>query len=304
MTGSRLAGALGAVLLVAVVNNPPLRLPAAPARSIIQQAEIAPSQLPRGGRVILGHYRVVAYYGVPGNSALGVLGSLSPERAASAVTRRSAAFAAYGRTVQPAFELIATVAQASPGPDGDYSAPVPVAALKRYIAAAHRHRMLVVLDLQPGRASFLSQAKLLRPLLLDPSVSIALDPEWKVGRHQKPGGGLIGSSSAAGINAVTAYISELITSHHLPDKLCVIHQFTGPMLPDRAKIRRAPGVEVVFHADGFGSPTAKKGVYRQLAFPGSPYGAGFKLFLKQDSRLMTAAEVMRLRPRPDVITYQ
>ena len=40
--------------------------------------------------------------------------------------------------------------------------------------------MLLILDLQPGRASFLHQTKVLHHFLLDPSVSIALDPEWKL----------------------------------------------------------------------------------------------------------------------------
>lgn len=295
----RLARVAGAALLLAAFGGMPVLSAASPAAVRAGAA----TDVPRG-RAILGHYRVVAFYGVPGDGRLGVLGSLSPERAAAAVERRAAAFRRYGRPVQPAFELIATVAQASPGRDGDYSRPVPVAALRRYIAAAHRHKLLVVLDLQPGRASFISQAIALRPLLRDPSVSIALDPEWKVGRHQKPGGGFIGSSSAKAVNTVIRYVSGLVARYHLPHKLCVIHQFTRSMLPDRENIRPAPGVEVVFHADGFGSPAAKKRVYGQLAFPGRPFGAGFKLFLRQDSRLMTPAEVMRLRPRPDVITYQ
>jgi len=289
--------------LLFVIGQAPPALPARTATTPAQRS-IATIELPRGGRVILGHYRVVAYYGVPGSSALGILGSGTPEHAALAIARRAAAFKPYGKTVQPAMEIIATVAQASAGADGDYSAPVSITAIKRYIAAAHRHKMLVILDLQPGRASFLSQVRKLHDLLLDPAVSIALDPEWKVGPHQRPGGGLIGSSSAAGVNAVVDYLSILVGHHKLPDKLCVVHEFTPSMLPDRSKIRPAKGVEVAFHADGFGSPTAKRRVYQQLAFPGRPFGAGFKLFLRQDSRVMTPAEVMRLRPQPDIVTYQ
>jgi hypothetical protein len=263
-----------------------------------------PTELPRGGTRILGHYRVVAYYGAAGAPALGVLGTTSPERAARAVIDRAKPFAHYHLPVQPAMELLATVAQASPGPDGDYSQPVPHATIRKYLRVAHEHKMLLVLDLQPGRASFLSQAKALRPLLLDPSVSLALDPEWKVKAHQAPGGGRIGSSRAGPINAVANYLRHLVKTHHLPDKLLVIHEFTQTMLPNRDHIRRHHHIEVTFHADGFGSPNQKVGVYHQLAFPGRPYGAGFKLFLTQDSRLMSAHEVMRLRPRPDIVTYQ
>src|SRR5438094_88196 len=81
-----------------------------------------------------------------------------------------------------------------------------VAAIRRYLAVAHRYRMLLVLDLQPGRSSFLRQAKALRDVLLDPSVGLGLDPEWKVAPGQRPGGGLIGSSGSGDINDTVAWV--------------------------------------------------------------------------------------------------
>ena len=261
------------------------------------------AQLPRGGTKIIGHYRVVAYYGVAGTPALGVLGGGSPDRAARSVIARSKGFAGYGLPVQPAMELIATVAQGSPGPNGDYSQQIPMSQIKRYLAVAHKYKMLLVLDLQPGRASFLSQAKALKKVLLDPSVSLGLDPEWKV-TSGAPGGGRIGSTSAGGVNDVTDWLSRLVRAHHLPDKLEIVHEFTTSMVPNRAAVHLRPGVEVTFHADGFGSRAVKRHVFHQLNFPGRPFGIGFKLFLTQDTHLMHPAQVMKLRPRPDVITYQ
>jgi hypothetical protein len=76
------------------------------------------------------------------------------------------------------------------------------------------------------------------------------------------------------------------------------------MLPDRIRIRPRPGVEVVFHADGFGTQSEKLATWRALAFPGRPFGTGFKLFLRQDTAMMTPEQVMALHPRPDVITYE
>jgi hypothetical protein len=49
---------------------------------------------------------------------------------------------------------------------------------------------------------------------------------------------------------------------------------------------------------------AKTRVFDQLAFPHPPFGIGFKLFLTHDRGLMSPAQVMALRPRPAVITYQ
>jgi hypothetical protein len=261
------------------------------------------SALPRGGRAILGTYRVVAYYGGPTGPALGVLGSGPPDRIAEQIERRARAFATYGRPVLPTMELIATVAQGAPGRDGMYSKPIAPAVIARYLAAAHRHHMLLVLDFQPGRGDFLRQVQAVAPFLADPSVSVALDPEWKMAPGQVPGR-VIGSSSAAGINAVSRYLAGVVAKNHLPDKLLLVHQFTRAMLPDRWRITRPAGIEVVFHADGFGTRRAKLETWRRLAFPGRPFGTGLKLFLRQDTGMMTPAQAMALRPLPDVITYQ
>ena len=262
------------------------------------------THLPDGGQTILPRLRVVAYYGGPDGPALGVLGAGTPEHAAAAVTARAKAYAGYGRPVQPAMELLATVAQASPGKNGTYSRAVRTGQIASYLAAAHAHHLLLILDIQPGAGEFLPQVKALEPFLLDPAVSVALDPEWKVPPGQRPGNGRIGSSSAASVNAVGAYLSQLIKAHSLPDKLLIIHQFRTSMLPDRSHIRRFAGVEEVLHADGEGSPKLKRAVFRQLAFPVPRFGVGFKVFFTQDTRLMSPAEVMALKPQPDIITYQ
>ncbi len=260
--------------------------------------------LPDGGQTILPRLRVVAYYGGPDGAALGVLGAGTPEHAAAAVSARAKAYAGYGRPVQPAMELLATVAQGSPGRNSTYSRAVRSSQIASYLAAAHEHHLLLILDIQPGAGEFLPQVKALEPFLLDPAVSVALDPEWKVPPGQRPGNGRIGSSSAASINAVGAYLSRLIAVHSLPDKLLIIHQFRTSMLPDRSHIERFAGVEEVLHADGEGSPTLKRAVFRQLAFPVPRFGVGFKVFFTQDTRLMSPAELMALKPRPDIVTYQ
>jgi hypothetical protein len=259
--------------------------------------------LPRGGQHILPAYRVVAYYGAPGGDELGVLGTGTPDQAATAVARQAAKYVRFGRRIQPAMELIATVAQGGPGGDGLYSKPIPASDIARDLAAAHRHKLLLILDFQPGRGEFLPQVRQDEPFLLDPSVSVALDPEWKVGPTQVPAR-VIGSSSAASINAVGRYLSRLVTKRRLPDKLLVVHEFTLPMLPDRGNIARPAGLEVVLHADGLATPTRKIAVYHDLRFPCPPFHAGFKLFYRADTGLMKPAQVMALHPQPEIVTYQ
>ncbi len=261
------------------------------------------SQLPLGGTAILGHYRVVAFYGGVGGGALGVLGSKPPTRIVDDIEARAATWRRFGLPVQPAMELIVTVAQGSPGPDGSYSQPIARSALEPYLQVAHRRHLLLLLDFQPGRAEFLDQVRRFRWALRDPWVSVALDPEWKMGPGQIPAK-VIGHSPPGPINAVRRYLSELVTAEHLPDKLLVVHQFRPQMLPGRTRITPGPGVEVVFHADGFGTPRDKIATWQRLALPKRPYGVGFKLFLRQDRPMMAPAAVMRRRPVPDLITYQ
>ena len=110
--------------------------------------------------------------------------------------RRAAARApGAGRTsarrgpVLPALELIAVIANADPGEDGMYRTRQPDAVIRRYLRAARRHKMLLVLDIQPGRSDFFTETTRLRRWLREPDVGLALDPEWHVAAPAGPGPG-------------------------------------------------------------------------------------------------------------------
>jgi hypothetical protein len=260
-------------------------------------------QLPRGGRRILPRYRVVAFYGAPQAPGLGTLGVGSPDAMARRLTRQARAYAAAGRPVMPAFELIATVVQAAPGADGRYRFRQPHAVIRRYLRAARRARALLVLDIQPGRADFMDEVRALREFLVEPDVGVALDPEWSMGPGQVPGQ-VIGSTSAAVVNRVSADLARIVRARRLPEKLLIVHQFTPGMIRGKAALRRRPGVALVVNADGFGSPAAKISKYRFLTSQGPRVFNGFKLFYEEDTDLMSPREVLRLRPRPDVVVYE
>jgi hypothetical protein len=294
--------ALERLLLTATTSTLPVS--ATPAAPVPQAASVPLRQLPRGGRRIFPTFLVVAHYGSSGTAALGVLGEGSPDVAAQRLLRAAAPFAkASGRPVLPAFEFIATVAQAKPGDDGMYSSYVPDADIARYLAAARKVKALLVLDLQPGRADFLTQAKHYEKFLLEPDVGLALDPEWKLTPTQVPLK-QIGATSAASINAVSSYLANLTVSHGLPEKLFVVHQFRTDMIPDRAKVVPRQGLAVVVHLDGFGTQWVKREVYDALALRSGPLHNGLKLFIDEDTDMFTPYEAMAFRPRPELITYQ
>ena len=241
----------------------------------------------------------------PGAGELGPPGQTNnPEADAAGVEQQAATYRPFGR-VQPAFELVTTVASASAGTDGSYSSAVDPALVQRYLDAAHRHKLLLVLDFQPGRSEFLPQVKRYERFLNDPSVGVALDPEWKLTAQQLPNQTL-GSSSAASINAVSSYLSALVATHRLPQKLFVVHEFRLTELPDRQNVAIRAGLATVLQMDGLGPVSVKTDSYQQVTANAAAFHVGFKVFLRRvdDPVLLTATQVMALHPRPEFISYQ
>jgi hypothetical protein len=263
---------------------------------------VAPAQLPVGGRTIFPKYRVVCYYGGAGVAALGVLGEGTPASAGARLVKAAAPFATSTRPVLPAFELITTVAQAHAGDDGDYSEPTAAADVQRYLTEVRKIKGLLILDLQPGRSDFLSQARLYEKFLEQPDVGLALDSEWHMGPGQIPGK-VIGSADAAEINSVSAYLAGIVARKRLPQKLFVIHQFTYAMVGHKSAVVGRPGLAVVFHIDGFGSRDAKLMKYAALHVR-PPFYNGLKLFYDEDINRFSPKEAIALNPSPDLLSYQ
>ena len=265
-----------------------------------------PATLPGGGTVLFPGRRLVALYGHPGAPSLGVLG----EQGVSAAVRRAQRVAAPYRAlsdvpVVPAFELIATIAQRSRGSDGDYSAESSVRSLRPWVEAARRNGMFVLLDLQPGRADLLDQAKRYRSLLLEPHVGLAVDPEWKLQRGQRPLG-QIGSIDAREINRTSAWLAALVRDHRLPQKLFVVHQFRLSMVAHEALLRTdRPELAVLVHMDGQGGAAQKEATWDAVQ-RARPRGArlGWKNFYDEDHPTFTPQRTMRRRPAPVMISYQ
>ena len=279
--------------------------PPAAAPSPTASAAVRPpaSALPRGGRRIFPDHRVVAFYGAPQSDRLGALGIGTPAQAAARLRRVARRYAKKTRPVLPAFELIATIAAAHPGDDGLYRMHQPDEVIARYLRAARRAKALLVLDIQPGRGDFLSEARRLERWLREPDVGIALDPEWRVGPQEVPGRTL-GSVTADEINAVAGYVAGLVRDGELPEKLFVIHQFTADMIRDKTRVARPPGLAVTMNVDGFGDRANKISKYRLFTSEEARFHDGFKLFYEEDTNLMTPRQVLALSPPPDLVVYE
>jgi hypothetical protein len=264
-------------------------------------------QLPGGGQVVFPGRRLVALYGHPGTPALGVLGQ---QDLAASVARARQTAAKYvplsdGLPVVPAFEIIATVAEASPGPDKAYSAVTPVADIEPWVRQASAAGMYVVLDLQPGRASLLAQAQQYAPLLRLPNVGLALDAEWKLQPAQLPLK-QIGHVDVSEVNAVISWLATLTDTYRLPQKLLVLHQFQLQMIRDEARLDTThDDLAIVVHMDGQGTPSMKQATWRAVV-AALPHGVflGWKDFLVKDHPMLTPAQTMTETPTPVMISYQ
>jgi hypothetical protein len=265
-----------------------------------------PAQLPRGGRRIFPEYRLFGYAGSPGSPAFGRLGVGNIDARVRELERRGAAYAD-GRRVLPVLELVAVIAHPAPGKDGNFSGRVGDATIARYLAAARRHKALLLLNIQPGRARFIDLAKQLEPWLRQPDVGLALDPEWAVAKGQVPGR-VYGSTTGAELDGVARYLDGLVRRYDLPQKVMVFHQVAASVVRRQSGVQERPGVVVVKSVDGIGSRALKVATWTKLVkgLPDSIH-PGFKLFFVEDARhgrLMTPAQVLALRPQPEYVLFE
>lgn len=254
---------------------------------------------------LLPSYRIVAYYGHPHDPNMGIIGEESMELVATQLRQEAENYEAVdpSRTVIPAFELIATVAQRVPGADGTYILDTDVETLTSYIDYAEANGMIVILDLQVGRGTVADEIEKVRELLARPNVHLAIDPEFAVAEGEIPGE-YIGSLPAEAIQYAQQTLAEISQANGLPPKLLVVHQFREDMIRGKDQLGPYPGVQLVIDADGYGAPELKTAVFNFLVRNEPVEFAGVKLFYKQDVPLMSPKEILDLVPSPDVIIYQ
>lgn len=249
--------------------------------------------------------RLVTYYGTPLSGYMGILGELPPEQMMSQLKEQTRAYSEADpeRPAVPTIELIASVAQRNPGPDGLYVQQTPVEEIRRYSKLARENDALLLLDVQLGRDDLMNEVKKLEPFLKQEHVHLAIDTEYSVGPGQVPGIDL-GTIAGSDIQRAVRYMDRLVEKENIPDKLVLVHQFATGIVYGKQNIQPTDDVEVALNADGFGGPAAKLSKYDILVSqPPIQYG-GFKLFYRQDYPLLSPEEVLQLDPAPAVVNYQ
>lgn len=265
-------------------------------------------EIPGGGLLMFGEdfsRRLIAIYGHPVTSALGVLGEQGPEEGVERLAEIAAGYEADGALILPTFEIIATVASAGAGRDGDYSAETDRDVIRPWIETAAANDVYVVLDLQPGRTHFLTQAKYYEEFLRLPHVGLALDPEWRL-RPNEVHLRQIGTVDAEEINEVVAWLAGIVQEESLPQKLLIVHQFRFSMITNRELIETPPELAMVIQMDGQGSLGAKYNTWNVLTKGTEERGFrwGWKNFYDEDFPTATPEQVLELTPVPVFVSFQ
>ncbi len=253
--------------------------------------------------------RIVAFYGNPASTTMGILGELPPDQM---LERLDAEVTAWREAdpltpVRPALQIIAVMATGDPGRDSLFRLRMPDYRIQQVYDWAKRRNGLLFLDVQPGRSTVEEELQPLETWLTHPDVHLALDPEWAMPPDGIPGR-QIGSLTADDINYAIDWLADIVERYHLPPKVLVVHRFTSSMVQRATEIHRDPRVQVVINMDGWGAPPHKRAAYRDIVAPEADQFTGFKLFFHNDRRdgseLLTPTEILELDPAPVYIQYQ
>ncbi|HEX5502727.1 MAG TPA: hypothetical protein VFW96_08895 [Thermomicrobiales bacterium] len=283
---------------------PPTAAPATPtappeAHPVLPAGILDPTNGP------LRHNRLVTFYGHPFSDKMGVLGEYQPDEMVRRLKEQADLYtkADPTRPAIPTIELIASVAQASPGPDGLFLQRTPPAIIEQYAQLAEKNNMLLLLDIQIGRGTVAADIRAIEPYLKRPYVHLAIDPEFAVKPGQVPGDEF-GSIDASDIIGAARTLADVVTQNGITDKVLLVHQFVPSMITNKQLLKPMPHVEIVLNVDGFGSAKVKKDDYRLLVTDEPIQYGGMKLFYKQDDPLMAPEEVLALTPSPVVVIFQ
>ncbi|MCG1029074.1 hypothetical protein GLV94_04810 [Virgibacillus halodenitrificans] len=253
----------------------------------------------------LKDHRLVAFYGTPLSENMGILGEYGPEEMMKKLKEHTKAYSELDpeRPAIPTIELIATVANRDPGPDGLYVSPPNEEVIEEYAKLAKKHGALLLLDIQLGRATVMQEVKAIEKYLKLPYVHLAIDTEYSVQEGEVPGEDL-GQVNGADVQKAVEYVDQLVEENQLPDKLVLVHQFGNGIIKNKEKIHPTEHVQVPLNYDGFGDAAIKLSAYGKLVKDQPIQYGGFKVFKKNDKPVLTPEQVLQLDPAPAIVNYQ
>jgi hypothetical protein len=260
---------------------------------------------------------IVAYYGRPGVSSLGVLGQHSIDALIPIVKAKADEYAKIlNHHVTPAFDIIYGLGAADPGRRKDYIIPLSSQKLMPYITAAKEHGFALFIDLQLGKMTPLQAVQPVLKYLKYPNVHIAIDPEFEVHDLEIPPGRVVGHISGEEINQVQEAMTQYMNKNNIQEKkILVVHMFRHSMVTDQEAVRGYKNIDLIMNLDGHGPAKLKIDIYNGLYTKNvaAKIAGGFKLFFKEDKpSIMTPREVLglesisgvKIKSMPRYINYE
>jgi hypothetical protein len=279
-------------------GSPPVLIP----ELNLETQETEEQPLTAGG--IFPNNRVLAFYGFPGNTNMGILGEYDKARLLERLREQAKAYeeADPEHPVILAFEVIASVAQNEPQDDGSYVLDTDSALLDEYAEFTGSNGLLLILDVQIGYRTVANEILGLKPWLSQNHVHLALDPEFAMEDGQIPGEH-IGQIDAEDITFAQKWLVDLSAEVGGSPKMLVVHQFQQMMITNKDLVEPMTGVQLVINADGWGVPDNKRATYDFVNRVTHVEYHGIKLFYLQDVPLMEPAEIVNLDPAPLLVVY-
>ncbi len=303
-------------LLTGVAMSMLLSIAGLTTTAVAQQGE---GNLSKAEQLPTRNEMIVAYYGRPGVSSLGVLGQYSLEKLMPKIKAKALEYAKVSgnQNVIPAFDIIYGLAAADPGRDKDYIIPLSHDKLMKYINAANENGFALFIDLQLGKITPLEAVKPVLKYLKYKNVHIAIDPEFEVhGLSVRPGK-LVGHVTGEEINQVQAAMTDYLNKNGIQEKkILIVHMFRGSMVQNKKSIKHYEKIKLIMNLDGHGSPKLKVSIYNNLytESASAKVAGGFKLFFQEDKpSLMTPKQVLgmesvkggvKIKEAPKYINYQ
>ncbi len=256
-------------------------------------------------RALLPRYRVIAYYGHPNATTMGVLGEYDKPGLLREILKEKEVWEAAdpSRPVMPAFEIIGSVAQRDEAEHGTYLLHTDAKTIQSYIDFTQENGIQLIIDLQIGRSTVQDEIAWVTQFLDEPNVHVALDPEFAVAEGEIPGENY-GGIDAADVQFAQHALADYAVANNLPPKMLIVHRFTFKMIDNIDQLGPVAGVQTVIDFDGWGVPEAKIEGYQVFVRDSPVEFTGIKLFYKQDTPLMQPEDVVALDPPPDVVIYQ
>jgi hypothetical protein len=258
---------------------------------------------------ILPCARIVAYYGNPNSTRMGVLARYPKDEMMRKLRAQVADWRAAdpGTPVIPALHMVAVVASDQPGPSGRYRNIMRDRDVKKVLQWAREVDGVFFVDIQVGTDDIRNILPRFEWVLREPDVHLGIDPEFMMKDGSRPGT-RIGTMDAADINYASEWLAKLVREHDLPPKVFVVHRFTQRMVTNHERIRLRPEVQLVMHMDGWGEARLKRDTWNYFVVREPVQYTGFKIFYDHDARggnpVMSPRDMLRLQPAPLYIQYQ